>query len=98
MSVKRRFAALAGVAVSALALSGCAAPGAGGPETCDALTEVTWLNTIKIEIQEQFRAAVDDYNAVNTIASLSRSSTTPRASPSSRSQPPSTKRVTHRPS
>ena len=74
----RRAAAFAGAAVAAaLVLSGCAASDGGstasptGSETptdgaCDTPTEVTWLNTIKIEIQEQFFAAVDDYNAVNT--------------------------------
>lgn len=70
MSVMRRRAtAFAAVTLaSALVLSGCAASDTGSEEgaACEAVTEVTWLNTIKIEIREQFVAAVDDYNAVNT--------------------------------
>ncbi len=71
MSVmRRRASAFAAVTVaSALVLSGCAASDTGSEETgaaCEAVTEVTWLNTIKIEIREQFVAAVDEYNAVNT--------------------------------
>jgi raffinose/stachyose/melibiose transport system substrate-binding protein len=69
MSVmRRRSTAFAGLAIaSALVLSGCAATGEGsGSASCDVVTEVTWLNTIKIEIQEQFIEAVDEYNAVNT--------------------------------
>jgi raffinose/stachyose/melibiose transport system substrate-binding protein len=69
MSVmRRRSTAFAGLAIaSALVLSGCAATDEGsGSANCDAVTEVTWLNTIKIEIQEEFVAAVDEYNAVNT--------------------------------
>ncbi|MEZ5230331.1 MAG: extracellular solute-binding protein [Acidimicrobiales bacterium] len=37
---------------------------AGGE--CSEPTEITWLGTIKIEIQDQFRAAIDEYNATNT--------------------------------
>ena len=69
MSVMRRRAlGFTGVALaSALVLSGCAASETdSGSASCDVVTEVTWLNTIKIEIQEQFVAAVDEYNAVNT--------------------------------
>ena len=69
MSVMRRRAlGFTGVAIaSALVLSGCAASETdSGSASCDVVTEVTWLNTIKIEIQEQFVAAVDDYNATNT--------------------------------
>ncbi len=69
MSVMRKrgtaFAALA--IASALVLSGCAATDDQGAEgTCDVVTEVSWLNTIKIEIREQFLEAVDEYNEVNT--------------------------------
>jgi len=69
MSVMRKrgtaFAALA--VASALVLSGCAATDDQGAEgTCDVVTEVSWLNTIKIEIREQFLEAVDEYNEVNT--------------------------------
>jgi len=63
MSVMRRRAlGFTGVAIaSALVLSGCAASETdSGSASCDVVTEVTWLNTIKIEIQEQFVAAVDD--------------------------------------
>jgi raffinose/stachyose/melibiose transport system substrate-binding protein len=50
-----------------MVLSGCAATESGdNTASCDAVTEVTWLNTIKIEIQEEFMAAVDEYNSVNT--------------------------------
>ena len=68
MSVMRRRAlGFTGVALaSALVLSGCAASETEGTASCDVVTEVTWLNTIKIEIQEEFRAAVDEYNSVNT--------------------------------
>jgi raffinose/stachyose/melibiose transport system substrate-binding protein len=68
MSVMRKrgtaFAALA--IASGLVLSGCAATDDGAAGTCDAVTEVSWLNTIKIEIREQFLEAVDEYNEVNT--------------------------------
>jgi raffinose/stachyose/melibiose transport system substrate-binding protein len=66
--MRRRSTAFAGLAIaSALVLSGCAATGEdSGSANCDVVTEVTWLNTIKIEIQEQFIEAVDEYNAVNT--------------------------------
>jgi raffinose/stachyose/melibiose transport system substrate-binding protein len=33
---------------------------------CSEPTEITWLGTIKIEIQDQFRSAIDEYNATNT--------------------------------
>lgn len=77
--LQRRRTALAGMTLaSALVLSGCATADSGSDndtsasgndstgETCETITEVTWLNTIKIEIQEQFLAAVDEYNAANT--------------------------------
>jgi raffinose/stachyose/melibiose transport system substrate-binding protein len=51
--------AAAGLAVS---LTACA-PASDGAKSCDTNTEVTWLGTIKVEIQDQFLAAVDDYNA-----------------------------------
>jgi raffinose/stachyose/melibiose transport system substrate-binding protein len=35
-------------------------------EECTTPTEITWLGTIKIEIQDQFKMAIDDYNANNT--------------------------------
>jgi raffinose/stachyose/melibiose transport system substrate-binding protein len=69
MSVMRkRSTAIAALAVSsALVLGGCAATDTDtAAGTCDVVTEVSWLNTIKIEIQEEFLAAVDEYNAVNT--------------------------------
>jgi raffinose/stachyose/melibiose transport system substrate-binding protein len=67
MSVmRRRSTAVAGLAIaSALVLSGCTATDGGGTANCDVVTEVTWLNTIKIEIQEEFVAAVEEYNSVN---------------------------------
>ena len=51
--------AAAGLAVS---LTACA-PAASGGKSCDKVTEITWLGTIKVEIQDQFLAAVEDYNA-----------------------------------
>jgi raffinose/stachyose/melibiose transport system substrate-binding protein len=51
--------AAAGLAVS---LTACA-PASDGAKNCETNTEVTWLGTIKVEIQDQFLAAVDDYNA-----------------------------------
>jgi raffinose/stachyose/melibiose transport system substrate-binding protein len=32
---------------------------------CTTPTEITWLGTIKIEIQDQFKAAIEDYNTTN---------------------------------
>ena len=80
--IRRRSTAFAGITLaSALVLSGCAAATDSGNDTdtdtsasgndssgaaCETTTEVTWLNTIKIEIQEEFFSAVDDYNATNT--------------------------------
>lgn len=63
--IRRKKAAVAGVAVTALAaaalLSGCAA----GAAKCDKPTEITWLGTIKIEIQDQFKGAIEEYNSTN---------------------------------
>jgi raffinose/stachyose/melibiose transport system substrate-binding protein len=66
--MRRRGTAFAGLAIaSVLVLSGCAATDSDGEAAnCDVVTEVSWLNTIKIEIQEEFLAAVDEYNSVNT--------------------------------
>jgi raffinose/stachyose/melibiose transport system substrate-binding protein len=66
--MRKRGTAFAALAIaSALVLSGCAATDDQGAEgTCDVVTEVSWLNTIKIEIREQFLEAVDEYNEVNT--------------------------------
>jgi raffinose/stachyose/melibiose transport system substrate-binding protein len=38
----------------------------GDSGECSSPTEITWLGTIKIEIQDQFKAAIADYNATNT--------------------------------
>lgn len=66
---------LAGAVVAglAIALSGCAAEeeaptttdstASGDSAACETTTEVTWLGTIKIEIQDQFLSTVDAYNA-----------------------------------
>jgi raffinose/stachyose/melibiose transport system substrate-binding protein len=65
---RRRALGITGVALAAaLALAGCSSSDSGSAAgDCETITEVTWLNTIKIEIQEQFIAAVDDYNATNS--------------------------------
>lgn len=64
----RKKAVVAGVAITALAgamaLTGCSASG-GGTANCSSVTDITWLGTIKVEIQDQFTAAIEDYNATN---------------------------------
>jgi raffinose/stachyose/melibiose transport system substrate-binding protein len=57
-------AALSAVAVAAM-LTGCSAGGSGSGD-CAETTEITWLGTIKVEIQDQFTDAIDEYNATNT--------------------------------
>lgn len=59
--IKKLIAAVA-VAGLAVSLTACA-PGETAAKNCETTTEVTWLGTIKVEIQDQFIAAVDDYNA-----------------------------------
>jgi raffinose/stachyose/melibiose transport system substrate-binding protein len=79
MAVLRRgTSALVGVVASALVLTGCAAgsettteettssSGGGSAETCTTPTVVTMLGTIKVEIQDQFKDAVAEYNSANT--------------------------------
>jgi raffinose/stachyose/melibiose transport system substrate-binding protein len=65
---RRKGVVLAGATVTVLAaaamLSGCATSGGGG--NCASTTEISWLGTIKVEIQDQFTAAIDEYNATNT--------------------------------
>ncbi len=65
----RKKAIVAGVAITALAgafaLTGCSASG-GGTADCAEITEISWLGTIKVEIQDQFTAAIEDYNATNS--------------------------------
>jgi raffinose/stachyose/melibiose transport system substrate-binding protein len=68
---KKWFAA-ALVAGLTIALSACAsdtsttppspAPSANGSD-CETTTEFTWFGTIKVEIRDQFLAAIDEYNA-----------------------------------
>lgn len=64
--MRRKKAVVAGVAVTALAtaalLSGCASGSANG---CSETTEVSWLGTIKVEIQDQFTDAIEEYNKTN---------------------------------
>jgi raffinose/stachyose/melibiose transport system substrate-binding protein len=63
----RKKALVAGVGIvslAALALTGCSA--GGGSADCAEVTNITWLGTIKVEIQDQFTAAIEDYNATNT--------------------------------
>ncbi|HLP23714.1 MAG TPA: ABC transporter substrate-binding protein [Microbacteriaceae bacterium] len=66
--IRRKKAVIAGVAVSALAaaalLSGCSTGTAGAK--CDKPVEITWLGTIKVEIQDQFTGAIEEYNKTNT--------------------------------
>ncbi|MDP4586182.1 MAG: extracellular solute-binding protein, partial [Microbacteriaceae bacterium] len=65
---RRKSVVLAGATVTVLAaaamLSGCAT--SGGEGNCASTTEISWLGTIKVEIQDQFTAAIDEYNATNT--------------------------------
>ena len=63
MKKATKFAAIA--LASALALTGITAPAANAA-TCTTKTKVTMLGSIKIEIQDQFLAAVKDYNASQT--------------------------------
>lgn len=64
--MRRKKAVVAGVAVTALAtaalLSGCASGSANG---CAETTEVSWLGTIKVEVQDQFTDAIEEYNKTN---------------------------------
>lgn len=65
--IRRKKAVVAGIAVSALAaaalLSGCSSSGGAG--SCSSTTDVSWLGTIKVEIQDQFTAAIEEYNKTN---------------------------------
>lgn len=73
--IRRKMATGFGVALAAsVLLSGCAADsgapsgsgnGASG-DACESVTEITWLGTIKVEIQDQFTDAIDEYNATNS--------------------------------
>lgn len=62
--IRRKNAVIAGVAVTAIAaaslLTGCSTS-----SNCSTPTEVTWLGTIKVEIQDQFKSAIADYNKTN---------------------------------
>lgn len=76
--LRRRGATVAAAsfaAVAALALASCSSSadtdtdtdtGDSGSGECSEPVEITWLGTIKSEIQDQFTAAIDDYNEVNT--------------------------------
>ena len=69
----KKWLAVASAAGLTIALSACAAEAdtdtssapasSGDSAACESVTEVTWLNTIKIEIRDQFIGAVDQYNA-----------------------------------
>ena len=61
MNKVSKFAAIA--AASALALSGLVSAAPASAASCATKTNVTMLGTIKSEIQDQFLAAVKDYNA-----------------------------------
>lgn len=58
----KKLTAVVAAAGLAVALTACA-PAADSAKNCEAVTEITWLGTIKVEIQDQFLAAVDDYNS-----------------------------------
>jgi raffinose/stachyose/melibiose transport system substrate-binding protein len=70
--ISRKKAAIAGVAITAVAaslmLSGCATSDSSNPnfKDCKEVTDITWLGTIKVEIQDQFEGAIDTYNSTNT--------------------------------
>lgn len=66
--INRKAAAAAGVAITATMLfSGCAAGTENTASSgCDEVTEISWLGTIKVEIQDQFTAAIEEYNSTNT--------------------------------
>lgn len=75
MAISRRVSGLVAVAAaSALALSGCASDSStpassessSAAAACETPTVVTMLGTIKVEIQDQFKDAVAEYNSVNT--------------------------------
>jgi raffinose/stachyose/melibiose transport system substrate-binding protein len=66
----KKWMAVATAAGLTVALSACAAEPEAAPAesttdaaACETVTEFTWLNTIKIEIRDQFLEAVDEYNA-----------------------------------
>lgn len=69
MAVIRRKGVAAGVALTAVAaatlLAGCTT-GSSSSGDCSEVTEITWLGTIKVEIQDQFTDAIDTYNSTNT--------------------------------
>jgi raffinose/stachyose/melibiose transport system substrate-binding protein len=66
---RKRSVTTAGLALTAVAaatvLAGCTS-GPTSPADCSEVTEISWLGTIKVEIQDEFTAAIEDYNANNT--------------------------------
>jgi raffinose/stachyose/melibiose transport system substrate-binding protein len=65
--IRRKMASAAGIALAAtMLISGCAATENTSAEGCDEVTEISWLGTIKVEIQDQFTDAIDEYNATNS--------------------------------
>jgi len=73
--LRRSSSALVGIVASALVLSGCAAGSestttetSSGAQAvgCETPTTVTMLGTIKVEIQDQFKDAVAEYNSSNS--------------------------------
>ena len=61
----KKLTAAAAAASLALALTACGSSDSGeeAAASCETKTEVTMLGTIKVEIQDQFLAATEDYNA-----------------------------------
>ncbi len=69
--IRRRGATIAGIALTAAAstllISGCTASSDGPSDAdCAEVTEISWLGTIKVEIQDEFTAAIEEYNDTNT--------------------------------
>lgn len=68
----KKWLAVAAAAGLTISLSACAsdapttssgASSSGGSSECETTTEFTWFGTIKVEIRDQFLAAIDEYNA-----------------------------------
>lgn len=65
--IRRKVATAAGIAVaSTLLFTACAAGTSTEGSDCAEVTDITWLGTIKVEIQDQFTDAIEFYNENNT--------------------------------
>ncbi len=67
MAVSRRRAVAGGsvALVAAVMLGACASGSNSASADCDEVTEISWLGTIKVEIQEEFTDAIEEYNSTN---------------------------------